>query len=124
MPTAPMPGCPTGRCPNILKAGERRCADHAHLIVAPSEGLRGTSTERGYDATWQKMRKLILHRDPVCRACERKAAEEVDHIVPLAKGGARLDARNLQGLCKPCHSTKTATEDGGFGRHPGRGGKS
>jgi 5-methylcytosine-specific restriction protein A len=25
------------------------------------------------------------------------------------------DRSNWQGLCHPCHSAKTATEDGGFG---------
>jgi 5-methylcytosine-specific restriction endonuclease McrA len=39
----------------------------------------------------------------------------VDHIVPLARGGTN-DAMNLQTLCGRCHSTKTATRDGGYGR--------
>jgi 5-methylcytosine-specific restriction protein A len=45
------------------------------------------------------------------------AANEVDHIKPH-KGDMALfwDSSNWQSLCKPCHSAKTATEDGGFGR--------
>ena len=124
MPTSPRPGCPTGGCPNILPPGKARCSDHEGFAPAPYERDRASSTARGYDETWKKFRLTILHRDPVCKKCERKASEEVDHIVPLAAGGARLDPRNAQGLCNPCHSTKTATEDGGFGRPPGRGGKS
>ncbi|MGA6536930.1 HNH endonuclease signature motif containing protein [Stenotrophomonas sp. NPDC101269] len=40
------------------------------------------------------------------------AASHVDH----RDGDSRNnDLSNLQGLCRPCHSAKTAREDGGFG---------
>lgn len=38
-------------------------------------------------------------------------ATEVDHVVPIRRGGARLDPANLQALCKRCHSRKTMAED-------------
>lgn len=61
----------------------------------------------------------MLGRAPLCAAClaigRITTATEVDHIMPLAKGGSN-DLTNLQSLCKRCHSRKTATEDGGFGR--------
>lgn len=46
-----------------------------------------------------------------------RAATEVDHIIPH-RGDQQLfwDTNNWQGLCKPCHSRKTAQEDGGFGQ--------
>ncbi|MCK4624021.1 MAG: HNH endonuclease [Phycisphaerae bacterium] len=58
---------------------------------------------------------MVLARDPICRICKRKPTTEADHIVPIREGGARYDLANLQGLCKPCHSRKTATEDGRWG---------
>lgn len=39
------------------------------------------------------------------------AAVEVDHVVPLSKGGAD-DDDNRQGLCVPCHQAKTARDLG------------
>jgi 5-methylcytosine-specific restriction protein A len=39
----------------------------------------------------------------------------VDHIVPRSAGGADTPG-NLQPLCRPCHSRKTARFDGGYGR--------
>ncbi len=36
-------------------------------------------------------------------------ANEVDHIVPAAKGGGD-DLANLQAACKPCHAWKTGRE--------------
>jgi len=77
---------------------------------------RGSAAQRGYGWQWTKLRKLVLAEQPICKmpGCWEPSAE-VDHIVPKAKGGTD-DRDNLQGLCKPCHSRKTASEDGGFGR--------
>ena len=41
------------------------------------------------------------------------SATDVDHIVPIADGGAPLDQANLQSLCHECHSRKTIAENGG-----------
>lgn len=48
------------------------------------------------------------------------ASTVVDHIKPH-KGDQQLfwSKANHQALCKECHDTKTATEDGGFGRAVG-----
>ena len=39
------------------------------------------------------------------------ASAELDHIVPLADGGAFWDTANWQALCEPCHDEKTAAEN-------------
>ena len=60
---------------------------------------------------WRVARALALERDKWrCRKCERPGILEVDHIVPLKKGGAAYDLKNLQTLCRPCHFDKTAGE--------------
>lgn len=38
-----------------------------------------------------------------------RASQEIDHIVPLAKGGKDVKS-NRQGLCKACHKLKTREE--------------
>lgn len=59
---------------------------------------------------WRKLRKLYRSAHPLCEECERngivRLAEMVDHIVPIANGGAALDERNLQSLCRACHNKK------------------
>lgn len=97
---------------------DRLPRDHAGELraerVKAYDAERGNSNERGYDATWRKLRLWHLRRQPLCVACERRGrltpAEEVDHITPISRGGARLDPANLQSLCKSCHSAKTARE--------------
>lgn len=123
MPSKPLSPCPAAGCPKRVVPGEKRCADHALPARAYYDDRRGTSAQRGYGATWRKLRLLILHRDPLCKACGAAASAEVDHVVPKRLGGTDAE-ENLQGLCKPCHSVKTANGDGGFGRRPIGGSKS
>ena len=76
---------------------------------------RGSASARGYGRRWQRLRKLVLVRQPICQqpGCT-EAASEVDHITPRRRGGDDSLA-NLQALCKVHHSQKTAREDGRWG---------
>jgi 5-methylcytosine-specific restriction protein A len=61
------------------------------------------------------LRRRLLAEEPLCRACAARgrvaAAVELDHIVPLSKGGTNA-AGNLQPLCGDCHAAKTAADLG------------
>lgn len=108
--------CRVRTCPNYsVERGycRQHVADHPAKSTAEYDKNRPTATGRGYGATWRKTRQLVLHRDPFCRHCQRAASTEVDHIVPKRDGGQDTED-NLQGLCKPCHSRKTATEPGNW----------
>ena len=68
-------------------------------------------------ALWQRLRTQVLNRDPICKICNRYPSTVADHIKPhrgIWQLFADLDG-NLEGVCKPCHDRKTASEDGGFG---------
>lgn len=58
---------------------------------------------------WDRTRRRVLRRDPVCRACRTAPSTEVDHVVPEHLGGGH-DEDNLQGLCADCHQRKTKAE--------------
>ena len=75
---------------------------------------RRTTTQRGYGASWQKLRLVVLTRDQhLCQTCLRGGivheAREVDHIKPKSEGGTD-DLGNLESICTPCHKAKTARE--------------
>ena len=106
MPTRPRTPCLEPGCAGLAYKGSR-CAVHVRAVDA----RRPNAAARGYcSARWQNLRLLVLHRDPVCMTCKRPATE-VDHVVSKADGGEDT-MKNLQGLCKRCHSRKTARETG------------
>ena len=87
----------------------------------PRRRLRGPPRPGDTRHSRRVRRWLAAHHaaHPLCAACLAAgviaAAEEVDHITPLADGGSH-DASNLQSLCRDCHLRKTAAENAGRGR--------
>lgn len=83
---------------------------------------RAGSTERGYNARWQRVRQIWLQRHPFCADPYSLhgplvPGNQVDHIQPhRGDEGLMWSESNFQTLCAQCHSRKTAVEDGGFGR--------
>lgn len=72
---------------------------------------RKSSSQRGYDKHWQKVRFLKLSLNPLCEECEKagivRGATMVHHIVPISEDSViRLDMTNLMSLCEPCHDAK------------------
>lgn len=74
---------------------------------------RPSPAERGYDRDWYRVRRLKLSRDPVCEFCQERLATEVDHILTIReRPDLRLVMTNLRSACRPCHSRRTAREQG------------
>ena len=87
----------------------RYCGPHARLHHAEFDLGRPSFSKR-YGPRWAILRRKVLARDRLCQAegCYNPATE-AHHIVPKRQGGVdSLD--NLMGLCKPCHSERTAKE--------------
>lgn len=61
------------------------------------------------------LRSLVLKRDEVCLLCGSDEELEVDHIVPVARGGGN-HIENLRVLCGPCNRAKSDE----FAGHAGR----
>ena len=98
--------------PKIARSPEQVAKRRQHKELHDQQ--RGSASSRGYDRTWQKLRAMILAESPLCVECLKEGrttpAVEVDHKIPLAEGGERLDPENCQPLCKKHHSRKTMRE--------------
>lgn len=85
--------------------GRAKTKPWARPVAVPDRRLRGRPGAR--------LRGWVKREEPLCRACLAKglsvATEEVDHIVPLSRGGSN-DRSNMQGLCEPCHKAKSLAE--------------
>lgn len=72
--------------------------------------LNRTAAQRERAVMSDKLRFQILKRDNyTCQICGRSAKDgaelEVDHIIPISKGGKTVP-NNLQTLCKRCNRGK------------------
>src|SRR5712692_5861146 len=110
MPSRPKRPCYQPGCGQLIDPSDRLCFKHRRQV----NQSRKTTKARGYHGNWERIRARRLREEPLCRECLKAgrttAANEVDHIIPRARGGTDADD-NLQSLCKPCHSTKTIREN-------------
>jgi 5-methylcytosine-specific restriction protein A len=71
--------------------------------------------ENVYHTTrWEKLRKIRLMIEPLCRECMKSGivavASIVDHIIPIRQGGDPWSLDNTQSLCEKCHNKKRRKE--------------
>lgn len=123
MPTAPLSLCAVTGCSQLVPYG--RCEEHRLEQRRDSDARRPSAARRGYDRSWRTIRDDYLTEHPYCQdpRCaalpiwRRTLATDVDHVDGLGPDGpGGNDWANLQALCHPHHSEKTARHDGGFGR--------
>lgn len=71
------------------------------------------ATPRQRGRAWMTRRARLLKANPLCCKCEEQGrirpATEVDHVIPLFKGGPDTDP-NTQNLCGDCHLEKTKAD--------------
>ena len=93
-----------------VPTNKSRCDYCESQYQATKPRVRLNSNQRGYDYDWQKVRRRVLNRDQwTCHYCGKKLFNSdatVDHLVPLSRGGERLDANNLVAACRSCNSSK------------------
>jgi len=75
---------------------------------------RPSSTDRGYDTAWRKLRAVYLRTHPVCSTPRcGEMATDVDHVVSIRdRPDLRLEWSNLRALCGHHHDQRTALDQG------------
>lgn len=112
MPRKAARNCTRPGCPGLVRDGVcGMCGPKRSRAAKRYDEQRGSAASRGYDARWRKLRRMVLRQAPLCRDClaegRTTTATEVHHIVAKRDGGTD-ELGNLQALCKPCHSRRTA----------------
>lgn len=116
--------CCAPGCDEIALPERSHCEEHAaqaneRIKARRAKAKLGDAAKAGAafyaSPRWRRDRESYLRQHPFCADCADLGAvvlaEEVDHIVPhRGDAGLMWDRSNWQGLCKPCHSRKTARE--------------
>jgi 5-methylcytosine-specific restriction protein A len=119
---APIRPCSRSGCHALARARfcDRHAREHSTKCWSRSKTVKRSIT------AWRKLRDYQIAREPLCRECLSRghvcAAVEVDHIVPLSRGGEELDENNIQSLCAKCHRAKSMREAAEGRARSGRGG--
>lgn len=102
--------CPQPNCNTVIKGNESHCAEHKEV----SWGIKRQYNPFYSSSKWRNLSKAYRSSHPLCEECKRKGIDRLgkhaDHIKPIEDGGAPYDWNNLNNLCVPCHSSKTAKE--------------
>lgn len=90
-------------CGKLIPLSKSRCATHQ----AEQDRAYGTRQQRGYDAAYDRMRRVVLAEEQACAVCgawfEEGDRVEVDHIVPLREGGTN-ERDNLRAVHARCNN--------------------
>jgi len=120
MPLRAMKLCKQSKCKHLTRNANGYCDEHQQIAIdktnewkARYDKQRGSSRERGYDKTWERLRKMYLRDHPLCEDCleidELEPATEVHHKEKVKDHPElRLVMNNLRALSKACHSKRTA----------------
>jgi 5-methylcytosine-specific restriction endonuclease McrA len=88
------------RCPVCF---QKKIASQPNFI------RRKTTSQRGYDSSWQKIRLKVLAKHKfICYYCGTALVGSdatVDHLLPLSRGGTS-EEKNLVASCRSCNSKK------------------
>jgi 5-methylcytosine-specific restriction protein A len=107
-------------CGVVTSRAGSRCTEHAR------QSNRSRHNALYSTRAWQRLSARVLrawrgeHGDwcPGYQRPVHPAADlTVDHVVPLAAGGAPFDIANTSVLCRACNSTKGASTDRGGVAH-------
>lgn len=112
--------CKTVGCPNLHsnRSGYCNACSRSYYAAHQSsyEERRASSTERGYDARWNRFARDFLKSHPTCTMCG-KPSTCVDHkdmpadVMLSAYGRFDLDPIHYQALCNRCNASKGKRED-------------
>lgn len=98
----PLMGCLD--CKRLTRNGSRcePCQQARTRARDRARPARPSATQRGYNAEYQKNRKILLSEKKFCEICRERIADSVDHIVPLSFGGTN-NLSNLRPTCLTCN---------------------
>jgi len=109
--------CRGAGCREYVKPPDTHCPKCKAIYnqQAKKDAWKKKKRDPRYTTTrWKDLSKWLIRQHIWCAICllqgKHTAAVVTDHIMPISKDGAFWDDRNLQVLCRDCHSWKTGQD--------------
>ena len=112
--------CMIHSCLSYAEQGGARCSRHAIVKQGGASKKRRAATVKGGGAQRRHRAMVNSVGSAHCARCGVAYPAthiEIDHVLPLANGGADVDV-NVQTLCRTCHRSKTRAESIARNRKP------
>ncbi|WP_081951608.1 HNH endonuclease [Pseudomonas cremoricolorata] len=116
MPQRPQRPCNAQGCRALHRNAHGYCDTHAGIAEEKTKAWASRKGSGRGGRPWRRKREYILKRDGYlcrCDECVRlgrvREADEVDHILAVAKGGSDADD-NLRAINSDCHRRKSHAE--------------
>jgi 5-methylcytosine-specific restriction endonuclease McrA len=101
------------RCSRIVEDGryfhEECRKDYEREKSRQRRAAKGTTSERGYGITHQRLRKIAIAQHPWCVDCGTTADLCADHIVPTSRGGKNV-LSNYAVRCRSCNNARMSRD--------------
>ena len=121
MPAAPLHPCSKPGCSALVR-GQPRCEKHTVQQRKEADCKRLSSTERGYDSGWIKVRNAKRAADPLCERCLANGIVRVlDVVHHKDRNRANRNWENLESLCLDHHDAEHKGERFGNNKRWQRG---
>jgi 5-methylcytosine-specific restriction protein A len=71
----------------------------------------GSNRRQRLPINWPALRVMVLERDGrICWICGKPGADQVDHVLPVSRGGSDHPNNLAPVHAHPCHAAKSARE--------------
>ena len=101
---------PCNRC-RVNLTTERYCSSCLRIEEKEYDQERGTSSQRGYTATWRKVRTMKINTNPLCERCLLRGRDKATICVHHKdRNPLNNDFNNLESLCFECHQDEHKEE--------------
>jgi 5-methylcytosine-specific restriction endonuclease McrA len=97
---------------------KERWRENFRMRASRRRALMRGSSGRHTKEDLAEILELQKHRCAYCQADLRKVAKQVDHIIPISRGGSD-NRSNIQYLCRECNQKKNAHDPIDFARSRG-----
>jgi 5-methylcytosine-specific restriction endonuclease McrA len=94
-------------CGQLTRRRSGRCSDCDRQRNRRRDAERGNFRQRGYTAAYDRARAVLVPAAirrpcPICGGIMCAGQIDVDHVVPLSRGGTN-DVANLRAVCRRCN---------------------